>query len=167
MKAKVNIPGAPNITNLLTSGLTTPLIQPGQTSSSKAAISQPVSRNIKIRNQNHKLYLRLLRKDIFFKNFNLNGSSNYGLHLILKKPNLNLIKRILNILDKNSIEYRLGSLGNQLRQPYLKKFKNSKYLKVLKNTEHMHFFSVYFGNNQFLRKNKIIKLCKDLDSLII
>ena len=126
-----------------------------------------LNNSIKIRNQNHKLYLRLLRKDIFFKNFNLNGSSNYGLHLILKKPNLNLIKRILNILDKNSIEYRLGSLGNQLRQPYLKKFKNSKYLKVLKNTEHMHFFSVYFGNNQFLRKNKIIKLCKDLDSLII
>jgi CDP-4-dehydro-6-deoxyglucose reductase, E1 len=126
-----------------------------------------LNNSIKIRNQNHKLYLRLLRKDIFFKNFNLNGSSNYGLHLILKKPNLNLIKRILNILEKNSIEYRLGSLGNQLRQPYLKKFKNSKYLKVLKNTEHMHFFSVYFGNNQFLRKNKIIKLCKDLDSLII
>ena len=126
-----------------------------------------LNNSIKIRNQNHKLYLRLLRKDIFFKNFNLNGSSNYGLHLILKKPNLNLIKRILHILDKNSIEYRLGSLGNQLRQPYLKKFKNSQYLKVLKNTEHMHFFSVYFGNNQFLRKNKIIKLCKDLDSLII
>jgi len=126
-----------------------------------------LNNSIKIRNQNHKLYLRLLRKDIFFKNFNLNGSSNYGLHLILKKPNLNLIKKILHILDKNSIEYRLGSLGNQLRQPYLKKFKNSQYLKVLKNTEHMHFFSVYFGNNQFLRKNKIIKLCKDLDSLII
>lgn len=126
-----------------------------------------LNNSIKIRNQNHKLFLRLLRKDIFFKNFNLNGSSNYGLHLILKKPNPNLIKKILHTLDKNLIEYRLGSLGNQLRQPYLKKFKNSQYLKVLKNTEHMHFFSVYFGNNQFLRKNKIIKLCKDLDSLII
>ena len=126
-----------------------------------------LNNSIKIRNQNHKLYLRLLRKDIFFKNFNLNGSSNYGLHLILKKPNLNLIKKILHILDKNSIEYRLGSLGNQLRQPYLIKFKNSKNLKMLNKTDHMHFFSVYFGNNQFLRKNKIIKLCKDLDSLII
>jgi hypothetical protein len=31
------------------------------------------------------LFLKLLRGDIFFKNFNLKGSSNYGLHLILKK----------------------------------------------------------------------------------
>ena len=120
---------------------------------------------IKKRNENHKLYIKLLRGDIFFKNFNLKGSSNYGLHLILKKPKKVLFKKVLNLLDKNSIEYRLGSLGNQLRQPYLKKFKNSINLKNLKKTEHMHFFSVYFGNNQFLNKNKIIKLCEDLNSL--
>ena len=71
------------------------------------------------------------------------------------------------VLDKNSIEYRLGSLGNQLRQPYLKRFKNDKHIRTLKNTEHMHFFSVYFGNNQFLDKQKIIKLCKDLNLLAI
>ncbi len=121
--------------------------------------------NIKKRNQNHKLYLKLLRDDIFFKDFNLKGSSNYGLHLILKKPNSNLFKKVLKILDKNSIEYRLGSLGNQLRQPYLKKIRNNKNMRSLKNTEHMHFFSVYFGNNQFLDKNKIIKLCDNLNSL--
>tara|TARA_B100000902_G_scaffold253236_1_gene239747 strand:+ start:8129 stop:9304 length:1176 start_codon:yes stop_codon:yes gene_type:complete len=126
-----------------------------------------LNNSIKIRNQNHKLYLKLLREDIFFKNFNLNGSSNYGLHLILKKPNSKLFKKVLKVLNKNSVEYRLGSLGNQLRQPYLKKFKNSKYLSVLKKTEHMHFYSVYFGNNQFLKKNKIIKLCKDLNSIVI
>ena len=124
-----------------------------------------LNNSIKQRNKNHILYLKLLRGDIFFKNFNLKGSSNYGLHLILKKPNSNLFKEVLNILNKNSIEYRLGSLGNQLRQPYLKKFKNTKYINSLKNTEHMHFFSVYFGNNQFLNKNKIIKLCEDLNSL--
>ena len=124
-----------------------------------------LDQTIKKRNENHKLYLKLLRGDIFFKNFNLKGSSNYGLHLILKKPKKVLFKKVLNLLDKNSIEYRLGSLGNQLRQPYLKKFKNSLILNNLKKTEHMHFFSVYFGNNQFLNKNKIIKLCEDLDSL--
>ena len=124
-----------------------------------------LNNSIKQRNKNHILYLKLLRGDIFFKNFNLKGSSNYGLHLILKKPNSNLFREVLNILNRNSIEYRLGSLGNQLRQPYLKKFKNTKYINSLKNTEHMHFFSVYFGNNQFLNKNKIIKLCEDLNSL--
>lgn len=126
-----------------------------------------LNNSIKQRNKNHMLYLKLLRGDIFFKNFNLKGSSNYGLHLILKKPNSNLFRKVLNILNKNSIEYRLGSLGNQLRQPYLKKFKNIKNINSLKNTEHMHFFSVYIGNNQFLEKNKIIKLCEDLNTISI
>ena len=126
-----------------------------------------LNKSIKKRNENHKLYLKLLREDIFFKDFNLKGSSNYGLHLILKKKNSKLFKKVLNILDKNSVEYRLGSLGNQLRQPYLKKFVNKNNIIRLKNTEHMHFFSVYFGNNQFLDQNKIRKLCKDLNSLVI
>ena len=126
-----------------------------------------LNNSIKQRNKNHMLYLKLLRGDIFFKNFNLKGSSNYGLHLILKKPNSNLFRKVLNILNKNSIEYRLGSLGNQLRQPYLKKFKNIKNINSLKNTEHIHFFSVYIGNNQFLEKNKIIKLCEDLNTISI
>ena len=126
-----------------------------------------LNKSIKKRNENHRLYLKLLRGDIFFKDFNLKGSSNYGLHLILKKKNSKLFRKVLNILDKNSVEYRLGSLGNQLRQPYLKKFVTKKNIISLKNTEHMHFFSVYFGNNQFLNQNKIRKLCKDLNSLNI
>ncbi len=121
-----------------------------------------LNKNIKIRNQNHRLFLKHLREDIFFKNFNLKGSSNYGLHLILKKKDTKLFKKILRILDKNLIEYRLGSLGNQIRQPYLKKFRKPSYLKALKNTDHMHFFSVYIGNHQALEKQKIIKLCDDL-----
>ena len=123
--------------------------------------------SIKKRNNNHKFYLKHLRGDIFFKNFKLEGSSNYGLHLILKEPNSNLFNKVLKILDKNSVEYRQGSLGNQLRQPYLKKFRKSKSLSYLKKTEHMHFYSVYFGNNQFLKKSKIIKLCKDLNTLVL
>ena len=126
-----------------------------------------LNKSIKKRNENHKLFLKLLRGDIFFKDFNLKGSSNYGLHLILKKKNSKLFKKILTILDKNSVEYRLGSLGNLLRQPYLKRLVNKKRIISLKNTEHMHFFSVYFGNNQFLDQNKIRKLCKDLNSLVI
>jgi CDP-6-deoxy-D-xylo-4-hexulose-3-dehydrase len=126
-----------------------------------------LNKSIKIRNQNHKLYLKLLRNDIFFKDFNLKGSSNYGLHLILKQPNSQLFKKVLHILNKNSVEYRLGSLGNQLRQPYLNRYKKNEYLKALKKTEHMHFFSVYFGNNQFLKKKLIIKLCKDLNSITL
>ena len=124
-----------------------------------------LNKNIKIRNQNHKIFLNHLRGDIFFKDFKLKGASNYGLHLILRKKNSNLFKRILGILDRNLIEYRLGSLGNQIRQPYLRKFKKKSYLKLLKNTEHMHFYSVYIGNHQALDKNRIIKLCNNLDKI--
>ena len=126
-----------------------------------------LDQSIKIRNRNFKVFIKNLREDIFFKNFDLKGISSYGLHLILKKPNKILFKKILKVLDNNSIEYRRGSLGNQIRQPYLKKYKNSKNLKALKNTEHMHFFSVYFGNNQFLSKDKIIRLCKNLNKIKI
>lgn len=123
--------------------------------------------NIKKRNDNHRLFLRLLRKDIFFTDFNLKGSSNYGLHIILKKKNKILFKKLISILEKNSIEYRIGSAGggNQLRQPYLKQIKNKFNLKNFPNTEHMHFFSLYIGNYPNLNKNKIIKLCKILDKI--
>ncbi len=124
-----------------------------------------LNRNIKIRNQNHNIFLDNLRGDIFFKNFNLKGLSSYGLHLILKKKDPVLFKKILKILDINSIEYRLGSLGNQIRQPYLKQFKTKTYLKSLRNTEHMHFYSVYIGNHQALEKNKIVKLCNYLNKI--
>ena len=124
-----------------------------------------LNNNIHIRNQNHKLFLKKLRSDIFFKNFDLLGSSNYGLHLILKKKSPVLFKKILEILNNNHIEYRLGSLGNQIRQPYLSEFKKKSYLKLLKNTEHMHFYSAYIGNHQDLDKSKIIKLCNYLDKI--
>ena len=124
-----------------------------------------LNNNIKIRNQNHKIFLNHLRGDIFFKDFKLKGASNYGLHLILRKKDSSLFKKILKILDRNLIEYRLGSLGNQIRQPYLRKFKKKSYLRSLKNTEHMHFYSVYIGNHQALDKNRIIKLCNNLDKV--
>ena len=124
-----------------------------------------MNKNIKIRNENLKIFLNNLRSDIFFKNFKLKGSSSYGLHLILKKKNSVLFKKILRILNKNLIEFRLGSLGNQIRQPYLKKYKTKYYLKSLKNTDHMHFYSVYIGNHQALDKNKIIRLCNSLNEI--
>ena len=126
-----------------------------------------LNQNIRIRNQNHQLFLKKIRKDIFFTDFNLKGSSNYALHLILKKKNKNLFKKVLMALKSNSIEYRIGSAGggNQLRQPYLKKIMKKYKLKNFTNTEHMHFYSLYVGNYPDLNKNKIIQLCKVLDKI--
>jgi len=128
-----------------------------------------LNQNIKIRNQNHKLFLKNIRKDIFFTDFDMKGSSNYGLHLILKEKNENLFKKIIKILESSLIEYRIGSVGggNQLRQPYLRKIKKKYNLKNFTNTEHMHFYSLYIGNYPGLEKNKIIKLCKIINSIKI
>ena len=128
-----------------------------------------LNQNIKIRNQNHKLFLKKIRKDIFFTDFDMKGSSNYGLHLILKEKNENLFKKIIKILESSLIEYRIGSVGggNQLRQPYLRKIKKKYNFKNFTNTEHMHFYSLYVGNYPGLEKNKIIKLCKIMNSIKI
>ena len=128
-----------------------------------------LNKNIKERNENHKLFLKLLRKDIFFTNFNLEGSSNYGLHLIMKKKNKFLFRKLLSVLKSNSIEYRIGSAGggNQLRQPYLKNFKKKYKLYNFPNTEHMHFYSLYIGNYPKLKKEKILNLSKALNKIKI
>ena len=126
-----------------------------------------LNRNIKIRNDNHKLFLKNLRKDVFMSNFNLIGSSNYGLHLIMKKKNKIMFKKVTDTLSLNSIEYRIGSAGggNQLRQPYLKNLRNKFNFKNLQNTEHMHFYSLYIGNYPDLDKTKILKLCTILNKI--
>ena len=122
---------------------------------------------IKARNLNHRLFIKHLRKDIFFTDFDLKGSSNYAFQLILKKRNKKLFNKVLSVLKKNAIEYRVGSVGggNQLRQPYLKSYNLKKNYKSLKNTEHMHFYGLYIGNYPHLDHKKIINLCKLLDKI--
>ena len=122
---------------------------------------------IKARNANHRLFINNLRKDIFFTDFDLKGSSNYAFQLILKKRNKRLFNKVLSVLKNNSIEYRVGSVGggNQLRQPYLKSYNFKKKYKSLKNTEHMHFYGLYIGNYPHLNHKKIVKLCRLLDNI--
>ena len=122
---------------------------------------------IKARNANHRLFINNLRKDIFFTDFDLKGSSNYAFQLILKKRNKRLFNKVLSVLNNNSIEYRVGSVGggNQLRQPYLKSYNFKKKYKSLKNTEHMHFYGLYIGNYPHLNHKKIVNLCRLLDKI--
>ncbi len=127
-----------------------------------------LDKNIKIRNQNHNLFLNNLNREIYFTDFDLVGSSNYAFNLILRKPNKKLFTKIKSILDKNKIEYRQGSAGggNQLRQPYLNNYFNKNFYKKFKNTEHIHEYGMYIGNYPDLKKDKILKLCKLLNLAI-
>ena len=126
-----------------------------------------LDRNNVLRTKNFKFFLKHLNENYYRTNFELKGSSNYAFPLVLKKANFKNRDLLEKVMKSYNIEFRRGNAGggNQLRQPYLKKFKKSRNIRALKKTEHMHFFSVYFGNNQFLNKNMIIKLCKDLNSL--
>lgn len=123
--------------------------------------------NIK-RTKNFQIFLSLLDNKKFFTEFSLKGSSNYAFPLILKHKNIETRDRLEKLMETNKIEFRRGNAGggNQLRQPYLKKFlKTNKSYKEFPNTEHVHHFGYYIGNYPDLSKFKIMKLCKILNTL--
>jgi len=118
--------------------------------------------NIQKRNSNNEYFLRNLNKDIYFVDFDLKGQSNYAFNVVLRNKNKTLMKNLMKKLDKNGIEFRLGSAGggNQLRQPYIKKLFKTGYFKKFKNTEHIHFYGMYIGNYPELQKKQINDILK-------
>ena len=111
------------------------------------------------RAQNFEKFLELI-PDWIFKDFSLEGQSNYAFNLVLKEPNQELFENLCRSFDDNSIEYRVGSAGggNQLRQPYVRAIKNysEEQLKELfPITEHIHFFGMYIGNFPDLKFEEI------------
>ncbi len=126
-----------------------------------------LDKNIKIRNQNHYIFLENINKKIYRTDFELQGSSNYAFNLILNSPDNNLVNKLINKMDSNGIEYRRGSAGggNQLRQPYLKKLIKNNYFLNFPNTEHVHFYGFYIGNYPTLKEDKILNLCDIINDI--
>lgn len=126
-----------------------------------------LNKNIKIRRKNLEFFLKNLNKNIFYNNFDLKGNSNYAFPLILKKKSIYLRKKLEILMKKNNIEFRRGNAGggNQLRQPYLLKYKKKLNLRKFPNVEHVHFFGYYIGNFPGLTFSKIISICKILNSV--
>ena len=124
--------------------------------------------NIKRKN-NFKLFLKLIDGDKYRKDFDLKGSCNYAFPLILKRKNLKLRNIFEKELLKNKIEFRRGNAGggNQIRQPYLKKYVNKLNVRKFKEIDHIHFYGYYIGNYPSLTKNKIRKICKILNGIDI
>ena len=126
-----------------------------------------LNRNNQKRKKNFKLFLKLIDKSKYRTDFDTEGSCNYAFPVILKTENLKIRDNFEKILIKNKIEFRRGNAGggNQLRQPYLKKFTKNINLSNFKEVDHIHFFGYYIGNYPNLTNNKIIKVCKILNSI--
>ena len=126
-----------------------------------------LDRNNVLRTKNFKFFLKHLNENYYRTNFELKGSSNYAFPLVLKKANFKNRDLLENIMKKNKIEFRRGNAGggNQLRQPYLKKYVNNINLKNFKEVDHIHFFGYYIGNYPSLKSKKILKICKILNGI--
>ena len=126
-----------------------------------------LNKNNTKRKNNFSFFLKKLDKDKYWTNFDLLGSSNYAFPIILKTNNLKKRNNFEKVLLKNKIEFRRGNAGggNQLRQPYLKKFMKIKNFSKFKNVEKIHFFGYYVGNYPELKKSKISKIVKILNDI--
>ena len=124
------------------------------------------SNNIK-RTNNFKFFLKKLDGSKYFKNFDLKGSSNYAFPIILKTNSLIKRNNFEKIMIQKNIEFRRGNAGggNQLRQPYLKKYLKKIKLYKFKNVEKIHFYGYYIGNYPALKKNKIKTITKILNNI--
>ena len=123
--------------------------------------------NNRLRSKNFAFFLKNLDPNIYKTDFNLEGNSNYAFPLILRKVSFRMRDKLEKLMIKSGIEFRRGNAGggNQLRQPYLKKYVKGINFNRFKNVEHVHFFGYYIGNYPSLKTKKINKICNILNSL--
>ena len=112
---------------------------------------------------NLKVWLENLDKDLYFIDFDCEGNSNFALPLIW---NGDVKNSICDILEREGVEYRLGTAGggNQARQPYLEKFRY-KINGNLDKSNYIHDNGLYIGNHTDLTDKQIKKLCKKLNKI--
>ncbi len=123
--------------------------------------------NNALRCSNLKIFLDHLDSTKFFTEFMLDGSCNYAFPLILRHKDEMLRGRLESLMEKHKIEFRRGSSGggSQIRQPYLKRVMPELKPEDYPEVEHIHFFGYYIGNYPSLSQERILTLCKILNSV--
>ena len=124
--------------------------------------------NNQIRTRNLTLFLEKINGNIYRKDFNIKGSSNYAFPLILAKSDFILRDKLEKYMMNEGIEFRRGNAGggNQMRQPYLRNIVNEKEWENYPETEHIHHFGWYIGNYPSLDETGILKLCERLNNIL-
>jgi CDP-6-deoxy-D-xylo-4-hexulose-3-dehydrase len=122
--------------------------------------------NIEARTNNLHVWLDTLDNTKFVTGFDTRGSSNFALPLILQSEYKDRLKVVCNILEQETVEYRLGTAGggNQALQPYLNKFPHRVEGK-LPVADYIHSNALYVGNHPDLTKEQIINLCNKLNNV--
>lgn len=126
-----------------------------------------LDRNVGRRTANLLRFLKQIDPDKYRTDFKLEGSSNYAFNLILKHPDDELVRRLMQKMRDSGVEYRRGSAGggNQIRQPYLKGIVPDGHHRDFPEIEHVHFYGFYIGNFPDLRDEEVDELCAIVNSV--
>jgi len=121
----------------------------------------------KRRTENLLRFLKQIDPGKYRTDFKLEGSSNYAFNLILKRPDDDLVQRLMRKMRDSGVEFRRGSAGggNQIRQPYLKGIVPDGHHREFPKTEHVHFYGFYIGNFPDLSDEEVDELCAILNSV--
>jgi CDP-6-deoxy-D-xylo-4-hexulose-3-dehydrase len=123
--------------------------------------------NVEKRTKNLKRFLNQIDPSKYRTNFKVEGSSNYAFNLVMQKPDVDFVQRLMTKLRSEGVEFRRGSAGggNQVRQPYLKGIVPDGFYKEFPQTDHIHFYGFYIGNFPDLKDEEIDQICAILNSV--
>lgn len=117
------------------------------------------------RRENFELFLRHLDGRKFYTDFDIQGSCNYALIVILREKDNELFNRVVARLKESNVEFRRGTAGggNITRQPYILRAFPQVHPETFVNTDHIHFYGLYVGNYPDLESEKIVQLTELLN----
>lgn len=126
-----------------------------------------LDKNVEKRTKNLERFLSQIDPSKYRTNFKVEGSSNYAFNLVMQKPDIDFVQRLMAKLRSEGVEFRRGSAGggNQVRQPYLKGIVPDSFHKEFPETDHIHFYGFYIGNFPDLKDEEIDQICMILNSV--